>query len=46
VIAWTRAINNCGGVVTWDVPISPSGLIPQPFVDQLTALRKGLAAAP
>jgi hypothetical protein len=46
VIAWTRAINNGGGVVTWDVPISPSGLIPPPFVDQLTALRKGLAAAP
>ena len=27
-----------GGVVTWDVPISEGGLIPQPFVDQLVVL--------
>jgi len=44
IIEWTRAINACGGVVTWDVPIDASGHIPQPFLDQLLALHKGLAA--
>ena len=43
VIEWTRAINDHQGVVTWDVPIQPDGHIPQPFVDQLIALREGLA---
>ncbi|MCY3021374.1 MAG: discoidin domain-containing protein [Planctomycetota bacterium] len=43
VVEITRGIIENEGVVTWDVPIQPSGLIPQPFVDQLTALRKGLA---
>ena len=43
VIAWTRDIIAHEGVVTWDVPIAPNGRIPQPFIDQLTALGKGLA---
>jgi len=43
VIEWTHDVIDAGGVVTWDVPIRPTGLIPQPFVDQLVALRKGLA---
>jgi len=43
VIEITRNIIENEGVVTWDVPIEPGGLIPQPFVDQLIALKKGLA---
>jgi len=43
VVEWCRDIIDGEGVATWDVPIRPSGLIPQPFVDQLVALRKGLA---
>ena len=39
VVAYTRYVASRGGAVTWDVPIQPNGLIPQPFVDQLAALR-------
>jgi len=39
----TRGIMEGGGVVTWDVPIQPTGVIPQPFIDQLRALSEGLA---
>ena len=38
VIVTTRQIADKGGVVTYDVPIHASGLIPQPFVEQLRAL--------
>ena len=36
------------GVVTWDVPIQASGLIPEPFIKQLVAVKDALAkpAAP
>lgn len=37
-IEYTKDVNSKGGVVTWDVPISVGGLIPQSFVDQLTVL--------
>ncbi len=37
-VAYTRYINARGGVVTWDVPIATSGLIPEPFVAQLRAI--------
>ncbi|MEI6150256.1 MAG: alpha-L-fucosidase, partial [bacterium] len=48
VIEMTRNIIKNEGVVTWDVPIQLSGLIPEPFVKQLTAVREGLTkpAAP
>ncbi|HEY3321020.1 MAG TPA: alpha-L-fucosidase [Planctomycetota bacterium] len=46
VVEITRNIIENEGVVTWDVPIEASGLIPQPFVDQLSALRPGLAEPP
>jgi hypothetical protein len=41
--AWKRAdtdwfINNREGVVTWDVPLSGSGLIDPSFLAQLAAL--------
>jgi alpha-L-fucosidase-like protein len=32
-----------GGVVTWDVPIQPNGLISKPFMEQLTAIGKAVA---
>ncbi|MFH0795694.1 MAG: hypothetical protein V2A65_01385 [Candidatus Omnitrophota bacterium] len=38
VIGATRHINSFGGVVTWDVPITKEGLIPQPFFRQLMVL--------
>ncbi|MBI5092638.1 MAG: alpha-L-fucosidase [Candidatus Hydrogenedentes bacterium] len=43
VIAITRSIIDKQGVVTWDVPIQPSGLIAPPFIEQLKALHEGLA---
>ena len=42
IVEMTRGITAKEGVVTWDVPIDASGHIPQAFVDQLIALRKGL----
>ncbi len=42
VVEMTRGIVEKGGVVTWDVPIQTTGLIPGEFVDQLAALRAGL----
>lgn len=43
IVEITRNILTRQGVVTWDVPILPSGLIAEPFVEQLIALREGLA---
>ncbi len=39
VVGYTKDVNSKGGVVTWDVPITEGGLIPQPFVDQLMTLK-------
>ena len=39
VIGYTKHVNSKDGVVTWDVPISENGLIPQPFMDQLATLK-------
>jgi hypothetical protein len=35
VLGYTKDVNTKGGVVTWDVPITKSGLIPAQFMDQL-----------
>jgi acetyl esterase/lipase len=43
VIALTRQLAEKGGVVTFDVPIQKSGLIPQPFVEQLRAIGQAMA---
>ena len=40
VVAHTRRLTARGGVMTWDVPLSPFGLIPEPFFDQLAAVGK------
>lgn len=42
VVTFSRKIRDSGGVITWDVPIQPNGLISQPFLDQLTAVGKAL----
>ena len=43
VITVTRRMVEKGGVITWDVPITAEGLIPEPFLNQLAALTNGLA---
>jgi hypothetical protein len=42
VIGYTRSVVDKGGAITFDVPIQKSGLIPQPFVDQLRAIGQAL----
>jgi len=39
VLGYTADVNAKGGVVTWDVPVTETGLIPQPFIDQLAMLK-------
>lgn len=43
VLAFTRRLTDCQGVVSWDVPITATGAIPQPFLDQLKALGAAMA---
>jgi len=38
VAGYTKHVTGKSGVVTWDVPIRRSGLIPQAFADQLKAI--------
>ncbi|MFA6133723.1 MAG: alpha-L-fucosidase [Phycisphaerae bacterium] len=40
VVGFTKNINAFEGVVTWDVPPTPTGRIPDDFIRQLAALRK------
>jgi hypothetical protein len=40
VRAYTRQVNSWDGVITWDVPTQPSGLIREPFFSQLKGLSK------
>ncbi|OQB43305.1 MAG: Alpha-L-fucosidase [Candidatus Latescibacteria bacterium ADurb.Bin168] len=42
VIGYTKHVNQHEGVVTWDVPNTPAGLIREPFMNQLTALGRAL----
>ena len=44
IIALTQQLAAKGGVVTFDVPIQKSGLIPQPFIDQLRAVGTAMSA--
>ena len=43
VVEWSRRIAKAGGVITWDVPIQKSGLILEPFIEQLTAVGKAIS---
>jgi len=38
VATYTKYMTGKGGVITWDVPIQKSGLIPDPFVQQLARI--------
>ena len=40
IVGYTRYINQHGGVVTWDVPVSLTGNIPETFLDQLRAINQ------
>jgi len=40
VTGWTKHINNLGGPVSWDCPITDSGMIPDKVYDQLAILSK------
>jgi hypothetical protein len=42
ITGWSNQVAKEGGVITWDVPIQRSGLIAQPFLDQLAAVGKAL----
>ena len=42
IIEWSKMVAKEGGVITWDVPIQKSGLISQPFIDQLRETAKAL----
>ena len=42
IVACTRSVVDNGGVITYDVPIQKSGLIPQPFVEQLQAVGQAI----
>jgi alpha-L-fucosidase len=43
IVAFTRRLAAKGGVMTFDVPIQKSGLIAQPFVEQLRAVGASFA---
>ncbi len=45
-IGYTKFINSKGGVVTWDVPLTITGLIQEEFRSQLAALGRAIAATP
>ena len=42
VLGYTKHVISKGGVVSWDVPIAPSGLIPDAFVRQLKVIGDSL----
>lgn len=42
VVKWGQGIAKQGGVITWDVPIQPNGLMSEPFMEQLAAVGKAL----
>jgi len=44
IVGYVRDLTAKGGVITWDVPIQSSGLIPEPFVAQLRAIGQTLGA--
>ncbi len=46
IIGYTRQLAEKGGVITYDVPIQRSGLIPEPFVQQLRAVGQAMESSP
>lgn len=45
VISWTRHINENQGAVTWDLPLSDSGIISDKYFRQIKALAKSIRKA-
>ena len=45
IVGYARQVAQKGGVITYDVPIQTSGLIPQPFIKQLGAIGRSLPPA-
>ena len=43
VTGWTRHINNLGGTVSWDCPVTDEGMIPEKVYDQLAVLSKDVS---
>jgi hypothetical protein len=39
VVGYTKHVTSHEGVVSWDVPITPDGKIPQAFLSQLKLLK-------
>jgi hypothetical protein len=42
VVAHSRKTAALGGIITWDVPVQANGLVPQQFLDQLSAVGQAL----
>ena len=42
VLDFTKHVTSNGGVITWDVPIDHSGLLPTAFIEQLAAISRSL----
>ena len=42
IVAVTREITRHHGAMTWDVPVQKNGMIAEPFMEQLRALKRGM----
>lgn len=40
VIGWTKHTNNHGGTISWDIPLTYSGIIPESHFKQLQVLQQ------
>ena len=46
VVGWTQHTNDYGGTVSYDVPLSGTGIIPEKHFNQLSTLRKHIKRQP
>jgi hypothetical protein len=46
IIEWTHDVVSQGGAVTWDAPVQTNGLISQPFIEQLNAVKGAFSPTP
>jgi hypothetical protein len=44
-VSWSTEVRAEGGVITWDVPVSPEGLLEEAFLDRLRAIGRARAVA-
>ena len=45
-IGYTKFLNGKGGVVSWDAPLTPAGLVDESFRPQVAALGRAIPPAP